>query len=215
MNPLGPAEVACIFGRRGSGKTTLARRLVAPWRRLIVWDPLGEWATFRGLAKVQDLRELLAQLKRQWSRGFRLSLVGGAGDLVAHLDGLARLIWAAQAPYPGCGPLALVVDEANLGLPVHKLPRGMAGMSRLVLQGRHRGVAVLAVSQRPALVSLDLRANAHRTLAFALPAPQDQRALSAQFGRHADQLGALPDFCCLQEANGRVTRHGSTRRRAA
>lgn len=212
MTPLGPAEVVCLFGRRGTGKTTLARRLVEPWRRLVVWDPLGEWSRFRGVSPVEDLPGLLGQLKRHWLRGFRLAI---PGDEPEHLDGLARLIWAAQAPFPRCPPMALVVDEANMGLPVQQLRRGLKGMSRLVLQGRHRGVAVLAISQRPALVSLNVRANAHRTIAFALPAPQDRRALAAQLGRAADQLGQLPDFHCLEETNGRVTGHRCTRGRAA
>lgn len=209
MTPLGPVEVAFVCGRRGSGKTTLARRLLGDRRRVVVFDPLGEWCTFSAFrgGRADTLVELRELLKRRW-HSFRVAYVP-EGDLVAQLDGLARFLWEAQAPYPACGTLALVIDEANLGIPNQRLRAGLAGMSKLTLQGRHRGVALLAISQRPALVSVDFRGSAHRTFAFALPAPQDRQALAAQLGRAAQQLGALPDRRFIVEQAGLVTT-GST-----
>lgn len=206
--PLGPAEVVCVFGRRGAGKTTLARQMTRTARRLVVWDPLGEWGRERGTRAVGSLAELRDAMRRGWTRGFRLAWAPPGQDLPAELDALARFLWAAQEPFPACQGVALVVDEANLGLPVHKLRAGLWGMSRIVLQGRHRGLAVLAIAQRPALVSMDLRGQAHRTLACALPAGPDLAALRPVFGpRAVGELARLPPYSYL-ETDGTKVRSG-------
>lgn len=202
--PLAPAEVACIFGRRGAGKTTLARKMTRDRRRLVVWDPLAEWGRLPDLVAVDSLAELRDAMRRRWRLGFRLALAPPGRDLPAELDALARFLWAAQEPFPGCPELALVVDEANLGLPVHRLRAGLWGMSRAVLQGRHRGLAVLAISQRPALVSMDLRGQAHRVAAFALPAGPDLGALRPIFGARTAELATLAPFRFLEAAGGQV-----------
>lgn len=207
---LGADEVVCIFGRRGAGKTTLARRMVASARRLVVWDPLGEWGRDPRTRAVGSLAELRDAMRRGWRAGFRLAWAPPGQDLPAELDALARFLWAAQAPFPSCPGLALVVDECNLGLPVHKLRAGLWGMSRAVLQGRHRGLAVLAIAQRPALVSMDLRGQAHRTLCFALPAGPDLAALRPIFGGGVGGLATLPPYTFL-EVDSTGIRHGRTR----
>jgi len=207
--PLGPDEVVCIFGRRGSGKTYLARRLVAGARRLVVWDPLGEWSRSRDLVAVDGLTGLRAAMRRRWRLGFRLALVPGGAELPRSLHALAAFLWAAQAPYPACPGLALVVDEANLGLPAHRLGADLWGMSRLVLQGRHRGVALLAISQRPALVSMDLRGQAHRLVSFALPAGPDLAAMRPLLGQAAAELPHLPARTFLELSGDGTLRRGT------
>lgn len=207
---LAPAEVVAVFGRRGTGKTSLARRLVAPWRRAVAFDPEAEWCRFPGWRGVGTLGELRRVLRSRWGSAFRVALVPAAAgaDLRAELHELARLLWLAQDPAHHPPPVALIVDEMSLGYPVRPLPRELWGMPRVTLQGRHRQLAVVGISQRPALVSADFRSSAHRTLLLQLGAA-DQRAVLQLMGReHGDQLRQLRPFEFIEDSGAGGVRRG-------
>lgn len=206
------APVIGIWGMRGSGKTTRARELARTRARVVAFDPLQEWATFPGFRTCTTLRELLAALKRSW-RQFRLAYVPAPGQLPAQLHGVAAVLWQAQAPYPACPPLTLVVDELDQTYPAHKLPAQLDGMTTLVLRGRHRGVEVLGISQRPALVSLSFRGNCALQYVLPLAAQQDRAAVLALIGReHAAQLAQLAPHEWLEASPGTVRRGRNGRR---
>lgn len=197
---------------RGSGKTTRARELVWRQPRVIAFDPLEEWAGFHGFQACHSLRELLGALKRSWRR-FRLAYVPAPGQLAAQLHGVATVLWQAQAPYPTCPPLVLVVDELDQTYPAHKLPAQLDGMATLVLRGRHRGIEVVGISQRPALVSLSFRGNCARQYVHALAAQQDRQAVLALIGReHAAALAQLAPHEFLEAHAGTVRRGRNGRR---
>lgn len=211
---LAPAEVVTIFGRRGSGKTTAARRLTAGCGRLVVFDPLGEYGRrHRDAPPIVAVRSL-AELRRAIAFGyqaFRIAYVpaaGVAGDLVGELHRLAVWLWQLQ-DLRACRAyrLTLLVDELALSYPVQGLPRARWGMKRLVLQGRHQRIALVGVAQRPSLVSLDFRSQAHRSLWFALPSLRDQRtALELLGDAHRPALLALEVGQYLEAAGGQVRR---------
>lgn len=190
---------------RGSGKTTRARHLVASSPRVVAFDPLAEWATFPGFTSCERLRELVTVLKRSWRR-FRVAYVPAPGQIAAQLHGVATVLWQAQAPFPRCPPLTLVVDELDQGFPVRQLPAELDGMATVVLRGRHRGLEVVGISQRPALVSLSFRGNCAAQYIHALAAQQDRQAVLALIGRqHAGQLAELRPHEYLEAHGGTVT----------
>lgn len=203
--PPSAGEVLAIFGRRGSGKTHLARRLVAQLPRLVVFDPIGEWAP--DARPVEGVEGVLAAMRRSW-RSFRVSLPV-ARLWPRELHRLARLLWDAQAPV-GSPPLWLVVDELSLSYPVRPLPAALWGMPRLVLQGRHRRIGILGIAQRPALVSADFRGQVHRLVSFALPSSIDRGVVAQQLGSQwAAPLAQLRPFQFLeQDQDGAVKRGG-------
>lgn len=188
------ARCIAVYGRRGSGKSTRVKALLRGHKRLIVFDPMGEYGR-EGLAEPADtLAEVRAIMRRRWRAGFRIAYQP-AGDYVAKLHHLAEFLWHAQAPYEdGSDPrkLMLVVEEMNLGFPVTKLPRGQEGMLRLVLQGRHRGIEIIGVTQRPAAVSADFRGNVAETYVLPLSQALDYKAVGEVIGReHEPKLRAL------------------------
>jgi len=202
------APVVGLWGMRGSGKTTRARQLVSHARRVVVFDPLAEWCTFPGWTAATGPGEVLALLKRRWRLGWRIAMrptVADPAQLPAELHRLACLLWDAQRPYPDCPAIVLVVDELNLSYPAHRLPAGLYGIGRLVLQGRHRGVAVVGISQRPALVSLDFRGNCLGHYVHALGAPQDRAAIVQLIGaQHALAIARLAPHQFLEVWGGQV-----------
>lgn len=206
------AEVVGVWGMRGSGKTTRARELVHDAARVVAFDPLDEWARFPGWTRAESLRELVAVFKRSWRR-FRVAYVPAAGQLPAQLHGVAAVLWQAQAPFPACPGLVLVVDELDATFPAHRLPAQLDGMPTLVLRGRHRGVGVVGISQRPALVSLSFRGNCARQYVLQLAAQQDRAAVLALIGReHGRQLAELAPHDFLEAHAGMVRRGRNGRR---
>ena len=175
-----------VVGRTGSGKTTWAKQsLIDGVNRLLIFDPQAEYNFPRGdtAAAVKGL--ILGQIKR----GGRIAVsYAPVSDHVRALHNFALLAWAL-------GSCMVVIDEASLSLPVGSLPKDAQGALRLLLQGRHRGVSVVGITQRPALVSMNLRANVNRVVVFRLMSPRDVDAVSDMIGqRLAPEVATLQPF---------------------
>lgn len=200
------AKAVAVYGRRGAGKSTCVKRLIRDCRRLVVWDPMGEYGRERGIAATSSVAATLRQMQAGWARGFRVAYVP-SGDFVASLHRLSVALWGAQAPYDaGRDPrkIMLVVEEMNLGFP-HSLPAGKDGFLRLILQGRHRGIEIIGVTQRPALVSPNFRSNTAETYCFALADHVDLETLKKQVGKRALELQRLENHRYLHIAGGQVS----------
>lgn len=193
MSVLKDAELWAVFGRRGSGKSTIVKGIARDPQRpkVVAFDPMREYGG-RGWVRASSLAELVKAMRERWRKGFRISYVPQPGEEAAELHRLAVLLWNVQAPYErGADPrkLTLIIEEANLGMPNHALPAGLNGVARLINQGRHRGLEAVAVSQRPALVSKTYRANCTRIFVFPLADETDRTEIGRVVGR--DQLCAL------------------------
>lgn len=177
-------------------------------RRLIVFDPLGEWAQKASCCRVETVAAMRDEMARRWRRGFRLALVSPKpGPDV--LDDMAGLAWHVQGPWqdrPGPA-LAVVVDEANLGLPNKTVSASAGRALRLVLQGRHRHISVFAVTQRPALIDMNFRGQVGESVVFPLVNETDRRLILEQYGRkHAEELAALVDHRYMRFTGADVQR---------
>ena len=213
------AELIGVFGRRGSGKSTLAKALLKGRPKVVAFDPRAEYAG-RGWTKVGDRAGVLKAMKARWSKGFKIAYVPPGGGELEALHFLSMLCWQAQAPYDSGNDqrkLTLVVEEADLSIPNHALAADRRGIQRVINQGRHVGLEVIAVSQRPGLVSSTFRANCARTYVFTLPNPADVKAAAEMVGHEAvHTLKSLEpySFAIIQDgklSTGRTTRNGQIR----
>lgn len=150
--------VRVVLGMRGTGKSTLARQLVAPERRLLIFDPMAEHDALR-----LDYDDFLAYLDDHADADrFRVALT----DLDAGEE-FCALAWVLAGRR---AELTVFLEEADLiASPGQEPPI----FRRLIAQGRHRGIAVVACSRRPAEVSRFLTANAHELYLFRTGEPRD------------------------------------------
>jgi hypothetical protein len=200
-------DARCIFvaGRRGSGKTTFTRAAVEASPRVVAFDPIGQYGREFGWPMADTLAGLHDLLTRCWRAMPWHVAFTPPGDYPRELHRLSIYLWHAQLPYErrrDRKKLVLVVEEMNLSVPVHALPADQRGFMRLVLQGRHRGVEIIGVTQRPALVSADFRSMAAETVLFPLGF-EDHGYLGA---RHRAELASLTPHHFLRVSDGVASR---------
>ena len=188
-------RVECVYGATGSGKSTCAKALLKDRPKVVVFDPMGEYGGRKGWISARTIEDAERAMARQWARGpVRVAYVcpSGREDEAA---ALADLCWRAQGRFPADPrPLTLVLEEANRAYPNKRLPPSAAALDVVTLQGRHRGISLLVISQRPALISTDLRGQATRLNVFQLPGPHDRRAVDEVCDGVAGPLRSLARY---------------------
>lgn len=179
-NHTGQTSRTFVFGRSGCGKSTLTRLLYSrPQPGLAVWvvDPLREHPVPVGAG----------------GKRFRLPpgtfVEAGAGYDLADQVGRQALEH---------GNVLLVVEEAAL---CHQGRKPPPGLMLCAIEGRHRGVHLLVLSQRPSAVHHDLKAQATDYCVFSLWTPPDVEAVK-DLGFDPDAVRGLPVGAYLHCAAG-------------
>lgn len=156
--------VHAILGHRGSGKSRLARAIVAPARRLIVIDTLGEHTVLGTPTTVEGLASSLAP----GPNAYRYVIRPPNYDTVEWIERVA-------AARPGC---CLFVDEIDYWYTDARALPG-EGLLSLTRYGRHYDQSLVTVARRPADLSRSVTSQA--TLwCFPMREPRD-RSYVAQF----------------------------------
>jgi hypothetical protein len=190
-------DARCIFvaGMRGGGKSTKVQSLIAGASRVVCFDPTGQYsrpARARGYAwpRASSLAELHTFAASHWGYSTWRVALTVAGDYPAELHKLSTYLWHAMQPYESGRDrkkLVLVVEEMDLGAPNQKLPKGMGGFQQLTLQGRHRGIEIIGVTQHAAMVPLWFRINCPDRYLFPLGI-EDQGILGARHRAAIERL---------------------------
>ncbi|WP_422020176.1 zonular occludens toxin domain-containing protein [Pyruvatibacter mobilis] len=208
--------IQLVVGSRGSGKSTKARELAKPYKMAIAIDPARDWQRTRGWKRANDLKQVIALIRRHWKAGARISYTPPVGYEAEALNHVARIVTQAQAGFAE-GRLKrkflIAVDEAaECYGNRHQEATAMAEFKRVINQGRHDGIDVIAITQRPADVATRLRTNADIWWAFRLGDQTAIKAVAEKIGRkEAAQLATMPPFTYLQISNGNVQK-GRTRK---
>lgn len=178
----GQLDQTLILGRGGKGKTTLALAWTRARPRVLIFDPNGEAAHAAGAVVVDDPARLV-QLVRDMGR-FRICWRGFATMGGEAFEWGNRVALAAEH-------LTLFWDEVDRFTGSHPPPA-----AELVINaGRHRNLAVIACSRRPARVPRDLTANASRIVAFGSQEPSDLDYLRTFMGSEAS--AAVPGLAAF------------------
>lgn len=196
-------QVFAFLGRRGSGKTFGAGRLVEQLHhagaQVVILDPVGVWWGLR----------LAADGK---SPGLKIHVFGGAqgdlplqataGKVVAELvaeQGISLVLDLSEftladqrrfvADFAGellhakkrnRSPVMVVLEEAQEFAPQNvrgDMARMVGAVERLVKLGRNFGVGATLLSQRPQAVNKDILNLSEILLAFQLTGPQERKTI--------------------------------------
>lgn len=186
MARLEKASIIGIFGGSSTGKSHQCKKLVAKDARLIVWDSMDEYARDARCERIEgDLKALVALLKRR--KRWRVAFVPDFAHMARQFDLFCRIVRAV-------GNCRAVVEELN---EVTTPSRAPADWKWLCSRGRHRGVKVIGLSQRPASVDKDFIGNATEIYAGRLVYDRDWKALASKFGKDAAKIPNLPDWTLM------------------
>ncbi|KZK78189.1 AAA-like domain protein [Pseudovibrio sp. W64] len=210
------AERVFVCGRSGSGKSTIVKAMIAELKavKLIVFDVQDEYSKGKpGWVRVTNMKDLIRTMKAKWKKGFKIAYVP-TGDLMAVMDKIAKLVWALQEAYEAGADMrqfTLVVEEADTGMPNRTMPAGMDGIQNLSNRGRHRGINLIGVSQRPALVHTTFRGNCSSQFVFALANDIDRKQICQTVGpEFKKELSQMPNFKFWKLKDGRIQRGHTT-----
>lgn len=180
------APIICVVGRRGTGKTTKARELVADARRLLVHDPFAEHDALH-----LDYGPFCDYLDASPLDQYRVALIEGGAE-----EEFCATAWAIGETYEQRGDrdgFTVLLEEADL---VAQPGRETPVFRRLCAQGRHYAIRLFACSRRPAEVSRLLTSQAAEFYVFQMQEPKDMTYLGGLLGK--DVAGEAAE---LQMAN--------------
>jgi len=178
MARLEQADIIAIFGGSGSGKSFRFRNLTKHDKRLVVWDSMSEYDELAAING--DIRLLLGVLSRK--KKFRIAFRPDFENFDEQFRQFCKLVYAV-------GNMTVGIEELNeVTKPSYAPPHWRSLTSR----GRHRGLHIRGMSQRPASVDKDFIGNATEIYAGRLPYAPDWKSLHGKFGSDASELEKFP-----------------------
>lgn len=160
--------LTAVFGRRGSGKTTLIRALVPQLKKpVVILDVLGnfqgyehegkEWTDATSIAGA--LAEIKAYCQAPENHGGIITLQ--TGDLDNAIDFLCSALWKIHGG-------TLVLDETD-AFTICEAPC----FDEAIRYGRNHGIDMVTGCRRPAEISKNITAAADRVYCFVTREPRD------------------------------------------
>ncbi len=153
--------VHAILGHRGSGKSRLARAIIAPARRLLVVDTLGEHSCLGTVVTPEQLSAALAGNPD----AYRYVVRPRTYDEMEWIERVA-------ASRPGC---CLFVDEIDWWYTDWRAKPG-EGMVALSQLGRHYDQSLVTVARRPAVMMHCIMSQAE-LWCFPTASPPDRKRI--------------------------------------
>lgn len=172
--------ITAVIGRKGSGKSTITREMIAERDRVVVVDTLAEYGSDCGCEVVDGYDACLDALadserRRKFKLALRcldvdenLDLIGVCYEIPNHL---------------------VVIEEASMFASPSSLPPEIA---QLIRYGRHRSIDQIYIARRPAELHRDVTANADLLITFQTQEPRDLLYLRGFYGDEALELSRLP-----------------------
>lgn len=166
------ANIGAIFGASGSGKSSLQKLELLDVRppRIAIWDPKREYSAFAKMVSDMDL------LMKGALAGGPFALLwqplGGRDKMRRQFDAFCRIVNKA-------GNCWVVADEIADVTEPGWAPEGWEILTR---QGRHAGITIRGLSQRPSDIDKSFYGNATHIAVFRMNAESDVDRMAKLLG---------------------------------
>jgi len=172
--------IILIFGKRGSGKSVLAKKTVRDKKRLLIYDSMGEYTD--GVI-VQDLN----QLRDYWGKVYRgnFRIIYQPVDPVCDFNSVCCEVCL-------CEDLTFLVEEIALySKPLTLSPEFL----EVIQRGRHHRIELIGTSQRPNCIDRMLTSQAKQMCIFNTTEPRDIEYFKSTIGYEAvKKIAALEQY---------------------
>lgn len=174
-----------VMGRRGCGKSFLAKRLQSIWPRRVIVDTLNEYSGQNVAFNFQEFSEKLIKLKSENSKKFELIFQFNPENenSEAEFNELLRLCYYFSN-------IQIVIEEVQLFSSPHFLPKWL---KNCLLIGRHQNLSVLCTSQRPGEVNKTILSQCAHIFCGNIIEGNDLKYISNFLNLEAKKLVSLPD----------------------
>lgn len=200
------ANVIAVMGGTGTGKSESVKQALRSNKpsRLIVWDTLEEYGEFA--PQLRDHNQLIDTLSKAGkSKPFAVAFIGDDENRKRRDQQFSLVCGLARA----AGNLTLIVDELKFVTSPQYAPERW---SAATMKGRHAGLTIIGISQRPAGIDKDFLANCTQIRAFRLGYDDDRAAVARAMNEPVTRLLNLPEFGYIQKnmVTGEVYEHFGT-----
>jgi hypothetical protein len=177
MSVFNRPKIEIYIGVTGSGKgvSVNARLSELKPQRLLIWDPRNEYSKWA--PEFNSLPALIAAVKKAGAGPFKARYVHSTDAALEEAFAIVcNLAFMA-------GNLLFAAEELS---DVTRPSWAPAAWKRVITQGRHQGLQVFGMAQRPALIDKNIFGNATYIRCFMLGYANDRKVM-------ADELDVPPD----------------------
>lgn len=184
-------KIILIFGKRGSGKSYLANKLIENEKRLFIYDTLSEYN--QGVVFGTEEREQCLEFwRRVYIKHFRM--IYRPLNPEVEIDDICDLIYSL-------GDVTLLVEEIDCYCSAFKISHNFA---QIVQRGRHRNITLIGVTQRPYGIHRLLTSQAKEIYIFNTNEPRDREYLRTLLGQEIDaKLDSLQKYQFVKWQDGK------------
>ena len=171
-------NISVIFGKKGSGKTTLARELIkkSNSNSIVIWDYLGDYS---GMGEIFKNR---GDFINSFTREKKIYILQNFEE--NQFNDIAKIVY-------DIGKIFFVVEEVDLICNPHFIT---GDFSKMIRYGRHFLIDMLFISRRPQEVNRLVTSQADNCYVFKFIEPRDKIFLKDWAGITSEELETLKQY---------------------
>jgi len=184
-------KIILIFGKRGSGKSYLAGKLIESEPRLMIFDTMGEYEN-GVIFGTEDFEQCCEFWRKVYQGQFRLIYRPIKPD--AEIDQICDLVYTL-------GNCCYLVEEIDCYCSSYQISDTFAA---IVQRGRHKNITLIGVTQRPYGIHRLLTSQAKEIYVFNTNEPRDREYLRTLLGQEIEpKLDALQQYQYVKWEDGK------------
>lgn len=184
-------KIILIFGKRGSGKSYLADKLIQVEPRLIIFDTMSEYEN--GVVfGAEEYQQCLEFWRRMYRNRFRMIYRPLRPDV--EIENICDLVYSL-------GNCCFLVEEIDCYCSSYQISDSFAA---IVQRGRHKNITLIGITQRPYGINRLLTSQAKEIYIFNTNEPRDREYLRILLGQEIEsKLDALKQYEYVKWEDGK------------